>query len=162
MLVDGQQGPQVNVHGPSQGGDALALVGQIHHGRRAADGELGVGDEVLGHGVGDGRCERVRLAHLVHGTGHERSQFRLGAGGGIGGRFDHDDSFPEAGVLAASCAKKGAPRRKRPLCLVSMLPTTVLADRFEGLGKCPLNRISEAAIGFRLASPGRYPCMLSA
>ena len=39
----------------------------------------------------------------------------------------------------AGCAKKGAPRRKRPLCLVSMLPTTVLADRFEGLGACALS-----------------------
>ena len=52
---------QVDVDGPSQGGDALALVGQIHHGRRAADGQLGVGDEALGHGVGDRRRERVRL-----------------------------------------------------------------------------------------------------
>lgn len=28
-----------------------------------------------------------------------------------------------------------------------MLPTTVLADRFEGLGKRPLNRIDEVATG---------------
>ena len=159
LLVDGQQGPQVNVHGPSQGCDAFALVGQIHHGRRAADGQLGVGDEVLGHGVGDGRRQRVRLAHLVHGAGHERPKLCLGSGAagrasvcrcadGAGGRFGHDDSFPEAEALACGRAKKkDAPCRKRPLCLVSMLPTTVLADRFEGLGKRPLNRIDEVAMG---------------
>lgn len=37
-------------------------------------------DEVLGHGVGDGRRQRVRLAHLVHGAGHERPKLCLGSG----------------------------------------------------------------------------------
>ncbi len=56
----------------------------------------------------------------------------------------------------AGRAKKGAPRRKRPCALASMLPTTVLADRFEGLGACaPQPRTASRAAE-------RYPCMLSA
>ena len=63
----------------------------------------------------------------------------------------------------AGCAKKrDAPRRKRPLCLASMLPTTVLADRFEGLGACALSTASTRRLSRLARFVERYPCMLSA
>ena len=124
LLVDGHERAQVDVDGPSQGGDALALVGQIHHGRRAADGQLGVGDEALGHGVGDRRRERVRLAHLAHGAGHERPQFRFSAGGGGGGSgmFGHGGSFPEAGALSCGPRQKRRSPQEAPLVLGEHAP----------------------------------------
>ena len=66
VLVERQQGADVDVVGAADRGGVDDVVRQEAHGRRAAGGELRVGDKVDGDEIGEGLCQRRSLAYRAH------------------------------------------------------------------------------------------------
>ena len=124
FLVDREQRAHVQVHGAACGNQGFTLVGQINHGSRATDGELGVGHEIDGDGVGDGPGEGIVGAH-VGGSFRDRC-FELFL-------FDHILSYATKNEDAT--VEDGALVRAR-----EMLPTPALPGQVQRVRLAPSQR----------------------